>query len=51
MATSKDDNTKSTRGGTPEQHAEAGRQSHKYDTSRQTGTTGSGSVGSGTSGT
>lgn len=31
MPNSKDSVSKSTRGGTPEQHAEAGRQSHKND--------------------
>ena len=40
---------KGTQGGTPEQHAEAGRQSHKNDGSRQSGAQGSGS-GSGTRG-
>jgi hypothetical protein len=34
-------------GGTPEQHAEAGRQSHKNDTSRQSGNAGSGGSGTG----
>lgn len=33
-------------GGTPEQHAEAGRQSHKNDASRQSGNAGSASGGS-----
>lgn len=37
-----------TRGGTPEQHAEAGRQSHKNDDrSKQSGSSGSGSGGGG----
>jgi hypothetical protein len=35
-------NSKSTRGGTPQQHAEAGRQSHKNDGNKQSGS-GSGS--------
>jgi hypothetical protein len=35
-------NSKSTRGGTPEQHAEAGRQSHKNDGNKQSAS-GSGS--------
>ena len=34
-------------GGTPEQHAEAGRQSHKNDASRQSGNAGSGGSGTG----
>jgi len=38
-----------TRGGTPEQHAEAGRQSHKNDGNRQSGAGGNsgGSAGGG----
>jgi hypothetical protein len=38
-----------TRGGTPEQHAEAGRQSHKNDDNRQSGSGGN-TGGSGTRG-
>lgn len=38
---------KGTQGGTPEQHAEAGRQSHKNDGSRQSSGGGSKSGGSG----
>ncbi|WP_332877036.1 hypothetical protein [Massilia sp. S19_KUP03_FR1] len=34
-------NQGSVQGGTPEQHAEAGRQSHKNDANRQSGGTGS----------
>ena len=37
-------------GGTPEQHAEAGRQSHKNDASKQSGAAGSSSRSSGTRG-
>jgi len=33
MPNTKNSDSKSTRGGTPEQHAEAGRQSHKNDQS------------------
>lgn len=40
-----------TRGGTPQQHAEAGRQSHKNDDNRQSGSAGSGSGSGGGSGT
>jgi hypothetical protein len=44
-------NSKSgTRGGTPEQHAEAGRQSHKNDANKQSGS-GSGSRSGSSSGT
>jgi hypothetical protein len=39
-----------TRGGTPEQHAEAGRQSHKNDDNRQSDSGGSGGGGGGTRG-
>lgn len=43
----KSGSSRGTRGGTPEQHAEAGRQSHKNDPgSRQSGSQGSGSGGS-----
>jgi len=41
---------KSTRGGTPQQHAEAGRQSHKNDGNKQSGS-GSGSRSGGSGGT
>lgn len=34
MPNSKNSGSKSTRGGTPQQHAEAGRQSHKNDTTK-----------------
>ena len=48
---SNNNGSKGTQGGTPEQHAEAGRQSHKNDGSRQSGSQGSGSgSGSGTRG-
>jgi hypothetical protein len=36
-------NNKGTQGGTPEQHAEAGRQSHKNDGNKQSGSGGSNS--------
>ena len=39
-----------TRGGTPEQHAEAGRQSHKNDGNKQSSSSGSGSRSGGTRG-
>jgi hypothetical protein len=42
--------TNKTRGGTPQQHAEAGRQSHKNDGNKQSGS-GSGSRSGGSGGT
>lgn len=51
MAGQQDNKGSGTRGGTPEQHAEAGRQSHKNDGNRQSGAGGSsGGGGSGTRG-
>jgi hypothetical protein len=41
---------KGTQGGTPEQHAKAGSQSHKNDGNKQSGAAGSGSKSGGTRG-
>jgi hypothetical protein len=43
-------NQKRTQGGTPEQHAEAGRQSHKNDGNKQSAGSGSGSRSGGSRG-
>jgi hypothetical protein len=45
MATQDNKGGTGTRGGTPEQHAEAGRQSHKNDGNSQSGGSGGGSGG------
>ena len=42
MKSNQNDKQSNTRGGSPEQHAEAGRQSHKNDDNKQSGSSGSG---------
>lgn len=37
MPNNKNSDSKSTRGGTPEQHAQAGKQSHKNDGNKSSG--------------
>lgn len=45
MKSNQNDKQSNTRGGSPEQHAEAGRHSHKHDDNKQSGSSGSGSRG------